>query len=68
MSLFFTFASIQGMIDMFSDLRKAFNGLFFFFFGKHCLREVFQTLRDYNLARGLVIHTRFDDLDLISGS
>ena len=29
------------------------------------LREVFQTLRDYNLAWGLAIHTRFDDVDLI---
>ena len=27
-----------------------------------------QTLPDYKLARGLVIHTRFDDLDLISRS
>ena len=35
-------------------------------FGRHCLREVFQTLHDYNLAWGLEIHTRFDDLDLIS--
>ena len=25
-------------------------------------------MRDYNLALGLVIHTRFDDLDLISRS
>ena len=38
------------------------------FFGKHCLKEVFQTLHDYNLAFGLAIHTRFDDLDLISRS
>ena len=30
--------------------------------------EVFKTLRDYNLARGSAIHTRFDDLDLISRS
>ena len=30
------------------------------------LREVFQTLHDYNLAQGLAIHTRFDDFDLIS--
>ena len=39
-----------------------------FFFGRHCLREVFQTLHDYYLARGLAIHTRFYDLDLISRS
>ena len=38
------------------------------FFGRHCLREVFQTLHDYNLAGGLAIHTRFDGLDLISRS
>ena len=36
------------------------------FFCRYGLREVFQTLRDYNLAWGLAIHTRFDDLDLIS--
>ena len=32
------------------------------------LKEVFQTLHDYCLARGLPIHTRFDDLDLASRS
>ena len=32
----------------------------------HCLREVFQTLGDYSLARGLAVHTRFDDRDLVS--
>ena len=37
-------------------------------FGGHCFREVFQTLHHYNLAWGLAIHTRFDDLDLISMS
>ena len=26
--------------------------------------DVFQTLPDYNLARGLAIHTRVDDLHL----
>ena len=30
--------------------------------------EVFPTLCGYNLARGLAIHTTFDDLDLISRS
>ena len=30
--------------------------------------EVFQTLRDFNSARGLAIRNRFDDLDLISRS
>ena len=38
------------------------------FFGRHCLREVFQTLCDYNLAQGLTVHTKFDDRDLISRS
>ena len=32
----------------------------------HCLRQVFQTLRDYNLACGLAVSIRFDDLDHIS--
>ena len=32
------------------------------------LREVFQILCAYNLAQGLAIHTRFDDLDHISRS
>ena len=38
------------------------------FFGRHCLRGVFQTLHDYNLAQGLAMHTAFDDHDLISRS
>ena len=28
--------------------------------------EIFQTLHDYNLARGLGFHRRFDDLDTVS--
>ena len=32
------------------------------------LREVFQTLHDYNLAWGLEIHIRFNDFDSLSGS
>ena len=32
------------------------------------VREVFQTLHDYNLAFGLAVHTRFDDVDLVSRS
>ena len=31
-------------------------------FKGHCLREVFQSLHDYNLALGLPIYTRLDDL------
>ena len=37
-------------------------------FGKHCLMKVLQFLNDYNLSRGLPIHTSMDDLDLISKS
>ena len=32
----------------------------------HFLREVFETLRVYNLARGIAVHTGFDDFALIS--
>ena len=46
---------------MLSDLTKT----LMLFFGGHCLREVFQTLHDYNLALDLAVHTRFDDLDPI---
>ena len=52
------------LIDMFSDLTKTLSWLF----GGHCLRRVFQTLRDYDLAKDPAICTRFDDLDLISRS
>ena len=34
----------------------------------HCLREIFQTLHDYNLAWDLQVRTWFDDLDLVSRS
>ena len=37
-------------------------------FGRHCLRKVFQTLHDYDLAWGLAIHIRIDEFDLISRS
>ena len=37
-------------------------------FGGHCLQEVFETLHEYNHALDLPIHTRFDNLDLISRS
>ena len=52
------------LIDMFSDLTKTLSWLF----GGRCLRRVFQTLRDYDLAQDPAIRTRFDDLDLISRS
>ena len=58
---FFPFANIQG---------DNWHVLWFFtgtwHFGRHCLWKVFQTLHDYNFARGLAVLTRFDDLDLIS--
>ena len=34
-------------------------------FGRHCFRETFQTVCDYNLARVLEIQTRLDYLDLV---
>ena len=37
-------------------------------FGSYCVKEVFQTLHDYNVAQDLAIRTRCDDLDLISRS
>ena len=48
---------------MFFDLSKTYVA-----FGGRCVREVFQTLLDYNLAWDLPIYIRFDDLDLISRS
>ena len=33
----------------------------------HCSSEVFQTLPYYNLAWSLPVHTRLDDLDIVSG-
>ena len=41
---------------MFSDLETVTLALW-----QNCLREVF---RDYSLACGLAMHTKFDDLDL----
>ena len=37
-------------------------------FWQTLFREVFQTVCGHNLAQGPAIHTRFDDLDLISRS
>ena len=42
---------------MFSELKK-----------KKSMLAFLRTLFDYNLARGLAVHARFDDLDLISRS
>ena len=42
---------------MFSELEK-----------KKSMLAFLRTLFDYNLARGLAVHARFDDLDLISRS
>ena len=46
---------------MFSDLTKSLS----LAFRRHCLKEAFQTLGDYNLAGGLAVQTRFDYLDRI---
>ena len=50
--IFFTSAVLKGDIGFLAD----------------SVREVFKILHGYNLAWGLAIHTRFDDLDLISRS
>ena len=38
---------------------------FNWFFHGHCFREVFQTLHDYNLVRGLATYIMCDDLDFV---
>ena len=48
---------------MFSNMAKSLP----LTFGGHCLREVFQTLRDYNLARGLAFILGFMTLTLFQG-
>ena len=60
--VFFTFTDIQGRKLM---CFRTWQKLTLWLFGRHCLREVFQTLCDYNLAWGLAVYTRFDDLNLI---
>ena len=52
------------IMHTFSDVTKA----LILVFGGCCLREIFPTLREYNLAQDLRVHIRFDDLDLISRS
>ena len=49
---------------MFPDLTKS-SALAFFVDSSS---EGFQTLHNYNLARGLPVHTRFDDLHFVSRS
>ena len=51
-------------MDVFSDLKETLTLAFW----RTLFNGGFQTLRVYNLARGLAMHTRFDDLDLISRS
>ena len=55
---------VKGEGDVFPDVIKT---LLLTFYG-HCSIKVFQTLQYYNLACGLLIHTRLDDLELISRS
>ena len=63
--LFFYFRSYSvETIDMFPDLIKTERCLLL----RHCSREVFQTLHDHKVVRGLANHSRFDDLDLTSKS
>ena len=59
----FLFLHIQGRSLTFSDGQKLLRLLF----GRHCLREVFQTLHDYNLAWGLAVHTKLMTLTLFQG-
>ena len=47
--------------NMFPDLTKTLTLDFL-------MDTIFQTLHDYNFARGLAVHTRFDDLECISRS
>ena len=50
---------------MFPDLSKK---LCVWLFYGHCSSKVFETLLYHNLAWGLPIHARFDDLCLVSRS
>ena len=45
---------------MFSDLTKTLAQAFW----QTLFKEGFQILHDYDLAQGLAIHTKFDDIDL----
>ena len=45
---------------MFPDLTK--RKTYHWLFHRHCSSKVFQTLHYYNLAWGVPIHTRFEDL------
>ena len=53
------------IIDIFRFYKKKQTGCLF---GEHCVRELFQTLHDCNFALGPAIHTRMNDLDLISSA
>ena len=48
-----------------SHLTKTFTLAFFFIFILHYLKEVFQTLHDYNLTWGLPSHNKINDLDFV---
>ena len=54
----------RDVIDIFPCLKKT---LTLAFLGQH-ESKIFQNLHDYNLARGLHVHCRFDDVDFVSGS
>ena len=60
--LLFTLKKYSGeIIDVFSDLTKTLTLAFW----QTLFKGGLSNLRDYNLVRGLAIHTRFDDLELI---
>ena len=46
------FSLFKEVIHMCSDMTKTQHWLF----GRHCVREAFQTVRDYNLDQHLAIH------------
>ena len=62
---FFFFCTYsREIIDVFLIWQKLFHWLFH----RHCSNEIFQTLHNYNLAWGLPVLTRFDDLNIVSRS
>ena len=62
----FYFCTYSKIIGVFLIWQNFYCLLFY----RHCSSKVFQTLlsEDYNLAWGLLIHTRFGDLGLVSRS
>ena len=64
-TIFYFHSCSREIIDFFSHSEEEKNvGLFL----RHHESKVFQTLHAYNLDLGLHCHSRFDDLDFVSGS